>query len=210
MTSPESPPARAYHHGALKEALIEATETLLAEGGVERFSLREAARRAGVSPAAPVHHFGDAAGLLTAVAVRGFESLGVRLKAADQSAGPDVGARLRAQGLAYVRFALERPGAFDLMFRTAKLNFDNGELGMAGREAFTMLARLFDPDFASDGPPAESNLPPALGAWSAVHGFARLYLDQQLPQVGPDGLEALFDAVLGPLLGGTIKRAPAT
>ena len=73
-----------YHHGALREALIEATESLLAERGAEGFSLREVARRAGVSPAAPAYHFGDAAGLLTAVASSGFEALTRALQAGDR------------------------------------------------------------------------------------------------------------------------------
>ena len=100
-----------YHHGALREALILATESLLAERGAEAFSLREVARRAGVSPAAPAHHFGDASGLLTAVATSGFEALSAALEAGDAKGGGDARAALRGQGQAYVRFALQHPGA---------------------------------------------------------------------------------------------------
>ena len=91
-----------YHHGALREALIDATESLLAEKGPESFSLREVARRAGVSPAAPAHHFGDASGLLTVVATLGFEGLAAALREAEARGGRDPRARLREQGAAYV------------------------------------------------------------------------------------------------------------
>src|SRR5687768_10873441 len=86
---------RTYHHGALRSALLSAAEALLEERGIDRFSLRETARRAGVSPAAPAHHFGDARGLLTAIATEGFQSLGDVLEAAD--VGKDRGERVRSQ-----------------------------------------------------------------------------------------------------------------
>ena len=92
--------ARAYHHGALREALIDAAESILEERGVEGFSLREAARRAGVSPAAPGHHFGDARGLLTAVATRAFRDFGDALEAGD--AGTTRMERLRGIGMGWV------------------------------------------------------------------------------------------------------------
>lgn len=190
---------RSYHHGALKEALITATEQLLAESGVEGFSLREAARRAGVSPAAPVHHFGDARGLLTAVAARAFEGLRARLAAAEEQAPEGRRARLRAQGWAYVQFAIERPGGFDLMFRATRLDFEDPALAVASKAAFAVLARVFEPE-ASPEDALASPPPVALGAWSIVHGFARLHLDGQFPQVGPEALEALFEAAVGKAL----------
>jgi AcrR family transcriptional regulator len=100
-----------YHHGALRAALIEATEALLAERGAEGFSLREVARRAGVSPAAPSHHFGDAAGLLTAVASLGFEALAQALQAGQARGGSDPAPRCASQGVAYVAFAMRTRAA---------------------------------------------------------------------------------------------------
>src|SRR5215470_16395265 len=94
--------ARAYHHGNLQKQLIAAAEEILSEKGVEGFTLREAARRVGVSPAAPAHHFKDATGLLTEVAALGFAELAQMLGDADAKAGPDPRARLAAQGRAYV------------------------------------------------------------------------------------------------------------
>src|SRR5215469_7176026 len=108
--------ARPYHLGDLKEKLIVATEALILERGVDGFSLREVARRAGVSPAAPSHHFGDARGLLAEVAYLGFRDFADALQAADAK-GKDPQARLYQQGLAYVGFALRHPARFTLMFR---------------------------------------------------------------------------------------------
>src|SRR5271166_4254243 len=106
-----------YHHGALKDALVEASEAILLERGVAGLTLRAVARRVGVSPAAPAHHFGDVAGLLTEVAARGFEALSQALRAAEADAGADPAARLDAQGRAYVAFALRHPARVRLMFR---------------------------------------------------------------------------------------------
>jgi AcrR family transcriptional regulator len=106
-------PREAYHHGALRAALIEASESLLAERGLQGFSLREVARRSGVTPAAPAHHFGDAAGLLDTVATSAFDGLTQALEAGNARGGSDPVARLREQGvgLCGVRVALSRPAS---------------------------------------------------------------------------------------------------
>ena len=88
--------SRAYHHGSLRSALIEAAEEVIAERGLDCFSLRETARRAGVSPAAPAHHFKDVRGLLTAIASQAFADLADTLAEADATAGPDRDARIKA------------------------------------------------------------------------------------------------------------------
>ena len=164
-----------YHHGSLPDALIEAAEAVIAERGVDGFSLREAARRAGVSPAAPQHHFGDARGLLTALATRGFQNLADALAEADSAAGPSPAARLRAQGAAYVRFALARPSQFDIMWRTSRIDGENAACAEAGRRAFSILQGAFTaPGEEYQPSPAD---PRAIACWSMVHGFARLALD---------------------------------
>ena len=122
-----------YHHGDLRQALIDATEALLAERGPDGFSLREVARRAGVSPAAPAHHFGDAAGLLTAVSALAFEGLTQALREGDARGGDDPLARLREQGVGYIGFALRYPGRFRLMFRGAVLREDDPLKQTAGQ-----------------------------------------------------------------------------
>jgi AcrR family transcriptional regulator len=167
--------SRSYHHGALRPALIEAAEALIAERGLDRFSLRETARRAGVSPAAPAHHFGDSRGLLTAIAAAAFVELAEALEAADEAGTREE--RITAQGIAYVRFALARPARFDLMWRKALLDGDDPALAAAGNRAFAVLDRAVRGEHASLSGPADPRLAPSIAAWSVVHGFARLAID---------------------------------
>jgi AcrR family transcriptional regulator len=171
----------AYHHGDLRQALIEAGQDLLQERGVDGFSLREVARRIGVSPSAPAHHFGDTRGLLTAIATRAFKELGQRLESADAAALLSDGPiekrkhnRLKAQGRAYVDFAMARPSYFDLMWRCGVLDKNDPELQMAGEASFLVLRRAIEGDLVDVNEPIS---PEVIGAWSMVHGFARLSLD---------------------------------
>lgn len=112
-----------YHHGDLRAALIQAADDIIAEGGLEAFSLRAAAQRAGVSPGAPAHHFGSAKGLLTEVALLAFERLGGCIEEVGRSG--DVAADVRALSLAFVTFVLDHPGHFRLMFRNDLVNRDD-------------------------------------------------------------------------------------
>ncbi len=109
-----------YHHGDLRAALIQAADEIIAEGSIEAFSLRAAAKRAGVSAAAPAHHFGSAKGLLTEVALLAFERAGRDIEAVGHS--DDVVADVRAVSLAFVTFAVLHPGHFRLMFRGDLVN----------------------------------------------------------------------------------------
>lgn len=174
-----------------------AAEALIEERGLDRFSLRETARRAGVSPAAPAHHFGDARGLLTAIAAEGFRALGDALEAAD--AGEDRRARVMAQGGAYVRFALARPARFSLMWRKAILDNDDPALDEAGRRAFQILDSAVRGEIAGRTGPRDPALAPSIACWSMVHGFALLALDgafgsdEDAPALA---VEALLPAVL--------------
>jgi len=168
-----------YHHGALKDALVAAAEAILLESGVTGFTLRAAARRAGVSPSAPAHHFGDAAGLLTEVAARGFEELAKDLRAALERAGSDAAAQLSELGTAYVAFALRSPARVRLMFRRDMCDQKSERLNQAGGEAFALLeksVRLFC-GAAPEGPLDPRTFGMILAAWSMVHGFAQLALD---------------------------------
>jgi AcrR family transcriptional regulator len=173
----EQADGRAYHHGSLRPALIAAAEAVIAERGLDRFSLRETARRAGVSAAAPAHHFGDARGLLTAIATQAFADLADALEAADASTGPDREARLKAQGQAYVAYALDRPTRFDLMWRKPLLDNDDPQLAEAGARAFDVLDRVTREGGASSSGATDPVLAPSIAAWSLVHGFARLAID---------------------------------
>jgi|JI10StandDraft_1071094.scaffolds.fasta_scaffold305442_3 AcrR family transcriptional regulator len=174
-----------YHHGDLRAALIEAGTQVLAERGLEGFSLRECARRAAVSPAAPAHHFGDAKGLLTAIAAKGFAEFGAALEAA-QAGLTTRSIRLRAQGRAYVRFARANPAYFDLMWRSALLNQSDPDFRRAADAAFATLAAAV-PESAQGKQNAN-----AVAAWALVHGYARLMLDGPLA----DAPETFLDQVL--------------
>lgn len=192
---------RPYHHGSLRPALIEAAEAVLAERGVEGFSLREVARRSGVSPAAPAHHFGDAAGLLTAVATTAFDNLTAAMEAGYVRGGEDPLARLREQGVGYVWFALTFPGRFGLMFRGG-LEKDEG-LQRSGQAAFRALEQSVRDLYAI--PPSQPLLPwqrnALLTVWSVVHGFAHLALAGQLAAFNPNGdRETLLRETLAPML----------
>jgi len=165
-------PRRAYHHGALRVALLEAAEAVIAERGIDGFSLRETARRAGVSPSAAAHHFGDARGLLTALAAEAFRRFGDALEAAD--VGDSRLERVRSQGIAYVRFAIAEPAKFDLMWRYALLDRSDPE---ASRRAFAMLDRVVRGEEGVERGQHDPSVAPAIAAWAMVHGFARLALD---------------------------------
>ena len=179
--APKKARRAAYHHGDLRQKLLDVTEAIILEKGVDGFTLREAARRAGVSPAAPAHHFQDARGLLTAVALLAFQEFGAALARADAAAGPDPVRRLHEQGLAYVRFALEHPAQFQLMFRHEKLDAANEELATVAKQSYNVLEGAIR---AATGTAPEVELPEnaygyLLANWSIVHGFAHLALANQ-------------------------------
>lgn len=205
--SPSPTPERAgYHHGALREALLAAAEAVLAERGLEGFSLREVARRSGVSPAAPAHHFGDAQGLLNAVAALAFEGLRQELEAGNARGGADPLARLREQGLAYVGYALAHPARFGLMFRCE--GRPDETLQHSGQAAYGVLE---DGIRGLYGLAAGAALAPGqqqalLALWSVVHGFAHLLLSGQLDAAaGPEGRSGLCRDLLTPLLGQQLR-----
>jgi AcrR family transcriptional regulator len=168
---------RPYHHGNLRAAVLQAAEQLLDERGVDGFSLREVARRAGVSPAAPKHHFSDVRGLLTAIAERAFDELATWLERAKGGEEGDRADHVRRQGEAYVKFALAHPARFDLMWRVALLDTDDAGYRRASTRAYAALDELVR---GADAPPLEKHDPrlaTTMTCWSVVHGFARLALD---------------------------------
>lgn len=172
----DSVKTKAYHHGNLRRALLETAVAVLADKGVDGFSLRETARRAGVSPGAPKHHFGDTRALLTAIAADAFVMLEERLEAAAR-AGRTRKDRLAAQGEAYVGFALDHPARFDLMWRTALLDQSDLAYVEAGDRAFASLDRLVRGDGVSAASRTDPIMAPTIACWSLVHGLARLALD---------------------------------
>ncbi len=183
----ETERGRPYHHGALRPALLEAAVGLIAERGPAAVSLRELARRTGVSHAAPAHHFGDKAGLLTAVAVAGFDLLADALREAHETTGS-----LLEVGVAYVRFAVTHPAHFEVMFRPDLLRRDDPSLAAAGERAAGLLAGAVGGETtAGPGEPLRA----AIAAWSLVHGLATLHLHGNLPPELGDDAEAITRAV---------------
>lgn len=169
-----------YHHGALRQALLDAAESLLEESGLEGFTLRECARRAGVSHGAPAHHFGDVRGLLTAFTAQSFEqmaALTVRYVAAAQ---PGAYERLVAGGVAYLDYALAHRARFQLMFRSDRLDVTDQAFQAAAGPVIAELQDALAAVLEASGT-AKSALPRVTAlAWSTVHGFATLMLDNQL------------------------------
>ncbi len=160
-----------YHHGDLRAALLAAGEAELAEKGVEGFSLRSVAKRAGVSHAAPAHHFGDTGGLLTALAVEGFTRFQDTLEARKEGATDDRDRAVRA-GLGYLEFALARPALFRLIFSSARPDYAAPELAAAASRAYDHLVGLIR---ALGGGEAD-----VLALWATSHGIADLSAGKKL------------------------------
>ena len=181
--APASKPA--YHHGDLRRAVLDASLALLGEAGIEALSLREVARRAGVTHAAPYHHFHDKAGLLDALAEEGFACLrDAMLEASLEVKRP--GARLAAIGRAYVVYAVSHPAHFTVMFRPGR-----GQAlarGLASREAYQVLVDQVVGCQRAGLAPAGDSEALVLFAWSVVHGLASLSVDGALatPARRPD------------------------
>jgi AcrR family transcriptional regulator len=193
---------RPYHHGSLREAMLEAAERILDRDGVNGLTLRAAAREAGASHAAPKNHFGDLTGLLSDLAALGFRRFHRQLLAAGDAAESSHD-RLAAIGRAYVEFARASPGLFLLMFRGERLDLDRPGLREAMNDASSVLLGAVGVT-RDESDPRHMTLPAAArvaAAWSLVHGFAMLQLDKRLVSIVdrlPEGADAtaLLDEVL--------------
>ena len=192
--------ARPYHHGDLRRALLDAAAAELADSGPDGLSLRACARRAGVSPSAPAHHFGDVAGLLAALAAEGFDRLRDGLAAARGREGDAAGA-LHACGLAYVRFALAEPALFRLMFRRVPDAARHPGLARAGEAAYAELAGALDAALLEAGRGAADADARRLLAWAGVHGLAALAMDGLAGGAAPLAPGGPVEAALGRLSG---------
>ncbi|MGY1712769.1 TetR/AcrR family transcriptional regulator [Geodermatophilus sp. SYSU D00758] len=171
---------RPYHHGDLRRELLRQAADMVAADGVAQVSLRELARRAGVSHAAPAHHFGDKRGLLTALAVEGYTLLAERLAGVAQETGDFL-----EVGVAYVSFATEHPAHFEVMYRPGLYDADDSAVTAArGRAAAALYGGAATRLPGADDPAVRTA---GLAAWSLVHGFASLWNSGALPTgLGPD------------------------
>ncbi|MFL6125170.1 TetR/AcrR family transcriptional regulator [Actinophytocola sp.] len=159
-----------YHHGDLRRAILDAAVESITANGPAALSLREVSRRAGVSHAAPIHHFGDKAGVLTALAAEGYGLLADALDAA--------GDEFVEAGVAYVRFATTHRAHFEVMFRPDTYHRDDPAVVAARQRASQALVHGVRTRTARTGREARLT---GIAAWSLVHGFATLSLTGALP-----------------------------
>ena len=166
-----------YHHGNLREALIQAALVLMAERGLTGFAIAELARAVGVSPAAPYRHFRDRNAVVAEVARRGFEQLAAELEAAQSAAGASPVAPLERCAQAHLAFAKREPAVYSAMFDGGFPTKDHPEVLRSREAAFAVVRRAAQA--ACDqgrGPRQPTALMVALHVWSLVHGIAGLFL----------------------------------
>ncbi|WP_426408036.1 TetR/AcrR family transcriptional regulator [Bradyrhizobium ganzhouense] len=222
-TSPASRPARRvasaktetpYHHGALREALLQAAERVLERDGLAGLTLRAVAREAGVSHAAPTHHFGDLTGLVSELAAIGFRQFNAAMASACDTATSPL-ERALARPKAYVAYAQAHPGMYGLMFRTERLDYSRPSLHEAAESSFAGLAHAIG---AMRQEPISGNAltieqgAAIARAWSMVHGFTMLLLDGRIEDILerlPDGTtaEQLLEAILKSAVAGKFPGA---
>jgi AcrR family transcriptional regulator len=206
------PPSRgAYHHGHLRDALVEAAAELVAVHGVEGFSLREAARAVGVSPAAAYRHFEDKSALLFAVAMDGMGRLAAMMdRAISRAPGPagtavHAAAAFAAVGEAYVEFAVRHPSHFNVMFGSWCDTPPSGEkleeAASMVRHPYQILVDILDDLVTAGAVTAEARQGAEVPAWSAVHGLSSLLVNQALELTRPER-EAALALVTRNLLAG--------
>lgn len=174
---------RRYHHGDLRRALLDEALAAIERGGPGSISLRELARRAGVSHAAPAHHFGDKIGLLTAIAVEGFDLFADELNAAFDATGSFL-----EVGVAYVGFAVRHRAQFEVMFRPELLRAGDPALAAARERSRQALYGLLG---SVPLEPGVDTMRAGVAAWALVHGLATLYLDGNLPPALGNDPEAI-------------------
>jgi AcrR family transcriptional regulator len=197
-----------YHHGALRDALLEAAERVLERDGLAGLTLRAVAREAGVSHAAPTHHFGDLTGLVSELAAIGFRQFNATMAAA-RATGTVPLEKSMAGAKAYVGYAQAHPGMYGLMFRTERLDMSRPSLHEAANASFAGLAaavgasrheQIFEEALSLEQAAAIAR------AWSLVHGFTTLLLDGRLADILrrlPKGtsVETLLEAMLKLTMG---------
>lgn len=194
------PEQKNYHHGDLRAALLDAAESVLSETGIEGFSLRRVAREVGVSHSAPAHHFGDAKGLLEALATEGFRRFltSMKTRQAALRSSEDPRELLLASGLGYLDFAETSPTLFRLMFGSGREPGGSEELKASAMAAFDHLAndiaRIRGKSHVGD----IEGTADVMAAWSMVHGFSELMISGRMPPVRempPKTREAFFRTV---------------
>jgi len=200
----------AYHHRDLPAALLAAVERAVGDCGVSGVSLRDVARRAGVSHSAPAHHFGSKAGLLTALATAGYQLLAESvIKEIAASDAADGAAELAAIGRGYLRFALGHPAHFDVMFRLEALNPGNAGLVAASEAAYGLLTATVERCRAAGRLHGRSPEVVAVSAWSLVHGLSALWISGGLSERITEQDPQRLAAAVSDLFAETVLPPPA-
>jgi AcrR family transcriptional regulator len=203
--------AAPYHHGALHGALLEAAERVLERDGLAGLTLRAVAREAGVSHAAPTHHFGDLTGLVSELAAVGYRQFNAAMTAA-AAAGTPPTEQPMARARAYVAFAQAHPGMYGLMFRAERLDMKRPSLHEAASASFASFAGAIGASRHEQISEQALSLDQAAAivrAWSLVHGFTMLLLDDRLSDVLrriPNGTDV--ETLLEAMLRSTVGRPP--
>jgi AcrR family transcriptional regulator len=205
-----------YHHGDLRNALVDAATALAREGGPDAVVLREVARRVGVSAAAAYHHFASHDAIVQAVKDRSLTILTGQMRAALADVPADVPAdeadpaasarvRLRTLGRAYLRFAVAEPGLFRVAFGPRgpwPTRADDRPDAETGSDPFRVLSQVLDDLAATGGLPVERRPGLEYVVWAGVHGVAVLYLDGPLARLGPAERDQMFARVLDATIRG--------
>ena len=198
-----------YHHGALRDALLQAAERVLERDGLPGLTLRAVVREAGVSHAAPTHHFGDLSGLVSELAAIGFRQFHATMAAAGAPGAPPM-----ASAKAYVAYAQAHPGMYGLMFRAERLDYSRPSLHEAAEASFAGLAGAIGArrheEIAKDALTLDQAAAIAQ-AWSLVHGFTMLLLDDRLSDIlarSPKGTDA--ETLLEAMLKATFGKPPGS
>ncbi len=196
---------RGYHHGGLKDALVEAARALMAEHGPAGFTLAEAAKRVGVTAAAPYRHFADRQDLMGELARRGFDLFGERLAGAWDDGRPEPNAALKRMGRAYLNFATAEPGLYAAMFDNAKSLHGQAATYVANK-AFDGLTRAAaGVILAGGGNPAEIRRL-ALEIWALAHGTAMLTLAGHFDPARGDDPAAILEQGAEALIVTALRR----
>ena len=202
------PPAKTYHHGDLRHAMLDAVAEVVREHGIAQVSLREVARRVGVSHSAAIHHFGNKAGLLTTFAAQGYVDMAETVLASVSEARPEDGpAMLEASGRGYVRFALREPERFQAMFELHHLKPNDPVFTAARDTAYSLLSRAIgrccDEGYIA---PSEAGVIGA-AAWSLTHGLAALWISGRLgARIGETDPERLAEKVTRLFVNSVLRR----
>ena len=198
---------RGYHHGRLKDALIEAARNLVAERGPAGFTLSEAAKMVGVTAAAPYRHFTDRNDLMSELARRGFEAFALRLEQAWDAGQPDAATAFRRMGAAYLAFAKEEPGLYSAMFGNVQA-LQAPTSGAAADRALAMIHYACAAVLRQYGAPETTARDLALQVWAYSHGVAQLALSGHFAGHGTDA-ESIMSAGAANIVEMAVRRAVA-